>query len=219
MFTRSALFQVRRYQRCKDATRNRFILPVAMLLVTVGQASAAESQGAESRGVWLEPPRSLAEQKGQQPRSEAVIIDGMIYGDRGTTEPYQLELHMNVAKVKEFEKADLQIPGYVFGLGKVGNLGPRSNVRTLTKVILMIRKKRLEVPKTLLGDLARPEIPQYVVVFRHDDNVVIQIGGPDGSEGYEVEFVSNGDRFLYRLVRFEPGPQLRDYPSPLRKNG
>jgi len=41
-------------------------------------------------------------------------------------------------------------------------------------------------------------------------------GGPDGSEGYETQFVSDGSKFLYRMVRYEAGPNLKNYPSPLR---
>ncbi len=189
-----------------------------MLFFSTSQLSTAEDQDSATKGVWLEPPKSLAEQKGQPTRSETVIIEGMIYGDRGSRQPYRLECHMRVVKPGDLKKADFQIPGYLFGFGKLAGSGARSNVQVLRKVILSTGNEMLEVPNILLDDLSRPEIPQYVVVFRHNDNVVVQIGGPDGSEGYEVEFVSKGGRFLYRLIRFEPGSELKEYPSPLRKD-
>ena len=108
-----------------------------------------------------------------------------------------------------------QIDGYIFGVGRPDKCST-DVIEILANLSLTGGGKAIEVPKIGLRDLARMKLPESLTVFRAGKFIVIEIHGPDGSEGYEVQFVSDGGRFLYRLVRHGTGPFLSKYPNPLR---
>jgi hypothetical protein len=125
--------------------------------------------------------------------------------------------HYRTASVKarELLAQGQQIKGYIFGIG-VPDKGSTRIVEVIRKLSLTVEGKTIEVPMIGLRDLARLKLPESLTVFRADKAIIIEVYGPDGSEGYEVQFVCDGTRFLYRLVRYQQGPFLAKYPNPLR---
>jgi len=139
------------------------------------------------------------------------------FSARARSGPLKPEYEIVSLKARDALKKGQQINGYIFGLGRPEKESTRI-VEMLSKLSLMIDGKMIEVPQIGLRDLARLKVPESLTVFRADKFIVIAIYGPDGSEAYEVQFVSDGTQFLYRLVRHGSYGEafLSKYPDPLR---
>lgn len=110
---------------------------------------------------------------------------------------------------------ETQIPGYIFGAGRLGSRVDRP-LKFLASLSVKLRGKVVEVPMKALQDLAGLQVPKTIRILRRDDVRVLQIEGPEGSEGYEVQFVFGGEKFLHRLIQFGPSPLSDKYPAPLK---
>lgn len=120
-------------------------------------------------------------------------------------------------KARDILAQGQQIDGVIFGAGRPDKNSKQAS-EVLSKLSLIGQGKTIEVPKIGLRDLANLKLPESLTVFRAGKFVVIEIYGPDGSDGYEVQFVSDGTRFLYRLIRHGSYGEafLAKYPDPLR---
>jgi hypothetical protein len=147
-------------------------------------------------------------------RVEQIEVRGKVTGGNSSQDVFKATCTVETVSKKDAFARKLRIPNYIFGYGTRDS--EQDAMRLLTNVALEIGGKTMTVPGEGVGDLARPEIPKLLFVFRKGSEVILEIGGPDGSEGYETQFVSDGSKFLYRMVRYEAGPNLKNYPSPLR---
>jgi hypothetical protein len=139
------------------------------------------------------------------------------FSARARSGPLKPDYKIASLKIREVLRQGQQIEGYIFGVGRPDKTSTKM-VEVLTKLSLTGESKTMEVPKIGLRDLARLKLPESLTVFRVGKFVIVEIYGPDGSEGYEVQFVSDGTRFLYRLVRHGSYGEafLAKYPDPLR---
>jgi hypothetical protein len=169
------------------------------LAVGVSEAPAA------SPGVWFKNPH-----KPLRP-GEAV------FSPRARSGPLKPHYQIASLKARDILAQGQQVDGVIFGAGRPGKESTEV-LEVLAKLSLTGEGKTIEVPKIGLRDLARLKLPDSLTVFRSGKFIVIEIYGPDGSEGYEVQFVSDGSRFLYRLVRHGSYGEafLAKYPDPLR---
>jgi len=141
------------------------------------------------------------------------------FSARARSGPLKPNYQIASLKVREVLRQGQQIEGYIFGVGRPDKTSTNM-VEVLAKLSLAGEGKTMEVPKIGLRDLARLKLPESLTVFRAGKFVIVEMYGPDGSEGYEVQFVSDGSRFLYRLVRHGSAgiaeSFLSKYPDPLR---
>jgi hypothetical protein len=139
------------------------------------------------------------------------------FSARARSGPLKPDYKIASLKIREVSRQGQQIEGYIFGVGRPDKTSTNM-VEVLTKLSLTGESKTMEVPEIGLRDLARLKLPESLTVFRVGKFVIVEIYGPDGSEGYEVQFVSDGTRFLYRLVRHGSYGEafLAKYPDPLR---
>jgi hypothetical protein len=169
------------------------------IIVDVSEATAASPEP------WFKNPH-----KSLRP-GEAV------FSARARSGPLKPEYQIASLKARDILSQGQQIEGVLFGAGRPGKESTEV-LEVLAKLLLVGEGKTIEVPKIGLRDLTRLKLPESLTVFRAGKFVVIEIYGPDGSDGYEVQFVSDGTRFLYRLVRHRSYGEafLATYPDPLR---
>jgi hypothetical protein len=154
-------------------------------------------------GQWFENPN-----KPLRPGESA-------FSPRSRKGPMKPHYRIASLKAREVLAQGQQIEGFIFGVG-LPDKGSTRVVEVLSELSLTVEGKTMEVPKIGLRDLTRLKLPESLTVFRADKFIIVEVYGPDGSEGYEVQFVSDGTRFLYRLVRYQQGPFLAKHPNPLR---
>jgi hypothetical protein len=165
-----------------------------------------------ARTGWISEPKGALDTS-QIGRIERIEVTGKVTGGEGPADGFVAVCSVKTVSKQEAFAKQLQIPDYIFGFGTSGSQSEA--VRLLTDVELTVSGVRLVVPHNGLNDLARPEIPKLLFVFRKGDKLVLEIYGPDGSEGYEVQFVSDGKRFQHRVIKYDNGPGVKDRPSPL----
>ncbi len=165
-----------------------------------------------ARAGWISEPKDALDAS-QIGRIERIEVTGRVTGGEGPADKFVAVCSVKTVSKQEAFAEQLQIPEYIFGFGTPDSQSKA--VRVLSDVELTVRGVRLVVPHNGLKDLARPEIPKLLFVFRKGGKLVLEIYGPDGSEGYEVQFVSDGNRFQHRIIKYDNGPGLKEYPSPL----
>ncbi|MGH8094997.1 MAG: hypothetical protein ACREIF_16245 [Chthoniobacterales bacterium] len=135
----------------------------------------------------------------------AVVVSGQVEEVvRKRTESFTVEI-----ETKRFRESELRarhkMPEYIFGWGKLSKKYDRP-VTMLSALKLRTGGRILSVPDRALKDIANPYVPRHLTVAKRDDLYVITVGGPDGSESYDCQFIASTTKFLYRLVRVSGVP-------------
>lgn len=179
---------------------NMTMLSKALIYLGVALASLPASAADNS---WLDPTTAS--------RPENFVREGA-----SQIREAQLKYSQKSMPAKQALSRGQQIEGFIFGAGLLQD-EPKRMVKMGAALSLQLKRFHMQVPEIGIRDLASLSLSSPTKrIFRSGDRIVLQIDGPEGSEGYDVQFVSDGKRFQYRLVKFLVGPFLMRFPNPLR---